>query len=222
MIGFLTFLVSPQSVDPIDSDVSLIERHLDGDDDAFATLVGRYEASLYGFLARFTGDATLAEDIFQETFLQVYRSAAMFDLKRSFRPWLFTVAANKARDVLRKKGRRPEIRLDTPLSSGEGREMTFADLIPSKIPSPDEISANQETRTDVQEMVQELPETLREVLSLSYFKELPHKEIAEILEIPLGTVKSRLHSAVREFSKKYTVYLNKQTRNERDEHDLTN
>jgi RNA polymerase sigma-70 factor (ECF subfamily) len=222
MIGFLTFLVSPQSVDPMDSDVSLVERHLDGDDDAFAALVERYEASLYGFLARFTGDATLAEDIFQETFLQVYRSAAMFDLTRSFRPWLFTVAANKARDVLRKKGRRPEMPLDAPLSSGDGRETTFADLIPSKIPSPDEISSNHETRAHVQGMVQEMPETLREVLSLSYFKELPHKEIAEILAIPVGTVKSRLHAAVRAFSEKYTVYLNKQSRDERDEHDLTN
>ena len=217
MFGFLLFLVSPAARRRDVTDGQLLQRYLDGESEAFGTLVRRYEKPLYGFLSRFCGDGALAEDVFQETFLQVYRSAGMFDADRPFRPWLFTVAANKARDAMRKRGRRSEAPLDAPVGNGQGRPTTFADLLASEMPSPDEISVNQETRRDVQALVQELPEHLREVLALSYFKELPHKEIAEILDVPVGTVKSRLHAAVRAFAEKWKIYAAKQHRDGPDD-----
>lgn len=192
------------------TDGELLRRYLDGQADAFAELVGRYQRSLYGFLVRFTGNRALAEDVFQETFLQVHHSAARFDTSRAFRPWLYTVAANKARDALRKKNRRQAAPLDATLTNDTGT--SYADLLPDDLPGPDEISANQETRQAVHDMIAELPEHLREVLVMCYFNELPYKEIAEALSIPVGTVKSRMHAAVRAFAEKWSAYLAEEKR----------
>ncbi|HDY65458.1 MAG TPA: sigma-70 family RNA polymerase sigma factor [Phycisphaerae bacterium] len=191
------------------SDVELLRRYITGQDEAFAILVRRYQKELYGFLRRFTGDAALAEDLFQETFLQVHLSAGMFDMTRSFRPWLYTIAVNKARDALRKRGRHLTLPLDAVIAGkGEGQR-TYADLIPSKIPTPEESFVNLETRQTVQAMVEQMPENLRDVLILSYFQELPYKEIAEILSVPIGTVKSRMHNAVKFFAEKWKVWAEK-------------
>lgn len=189
------------------SDAELIQRHMDGDSEAFGTLLRRYEGELYGFLRRFTGNAALAEDVFQDTFLQVHLSAGMFDPTRNFRPWLFTVASNKARDALRKRKRKSAAPLDASPASLE-TEGTYADLMPSDVPPPSEDLLNQEQRAAVQTIVDSLPEPLRLVLILSYFQSLPYKEIADILEIPLGTVKSRLHAAVQQFGEKWKASQN--------------
>ena len=184
------------------SDNDLLRRHLEGDSTAFADLVRRYQKDLYAFLARFTGDPALAEDVFQETFLQLHQSAAGFDLSRRLKPWLFTIAANKARDALRSRSRKQAAPLDATIGKGTD-ESTFAALMPGIVPAPDESMTNLETRQAVQSIVQGLPEHLRSVLVLSYFHEMPYKEIAEVLDIPLGTVKSRLHAAVAAFARKW-------------------
>jgi len=189
------------------SDSRLLQQFLEGDSGAFSTLVERYQHSLYTFLARFVGDAALAEDVFQETFLQVYQSAPMFDITRKFHPWLFTVAANKARDALRSRKRRSAAPLDATISGTQDTKNTYATLIPSEIPSPDEISMNLETQQSVKMIVDQLPENYRIVLILSYFEEITHKEIAEILDVPVGTVKSRLHGAVGLFAQKWKAWV---------------
>lgn len=186
------------------SDNELLQRHIDGDAGAFAALVERYRRELYNFLARFTGNAALAEDVFQEAFLQLHISAGAFDMSRRLKPWLFTIAANKARDALRSRARRQTAPLDAPIG-GEAGLTTYADLMPSNIPAPDESIANLETRAAVQNIVSDMPDDLRIVLQLSYFHEFPYKEIAEILNAPLGTVKSRLHTAVKVFATKWTA-----------------
>ncbi|MCK5113428.1 MAG: sigma-70 family RNA polymerase sigma factor [Phycisphaerae bacterium] len=193
------------------SDAQLLQRFLDGDSEAFSALVKRYQQNLYAFLSRFLGDAALAEDVFQETFLQVYQSAPMFDMTRTFRPWLFTVAANKARDALRSRKRRSAAPLDAVIGSMQDAKNTYASLIPSEIPSPDEISMNLETQQNVKIIIEQLPENYRLVLILSYFQEIPHKEIAEILDIPVGTVKSRLHGAVGLFAEKWKAFTAEDT-----------
>jgi len=180
----------------------LLQRHLDGDDLAFASLVSRYRAELFNFLAHFTRNAELAEDVFQEAFVQLHVSARMFDMSRRLKPWLFTIAANKARDALRSRARRQAAPLDATIGHGDDGA-SFAELIPANIPAPDESSMNLETRQAVQDIVNDMPEALRTVLLLCYFNEFPYKEIAEILEIPLGTVKSRLHAALKHFAMKW-------------------
>jgi len=182
-------------------DSELLRRYLDGDGDAFAALMERYRRELYNFLARFTGDAVLAEDVFQEAFLQLHVSAGTFDLRRRLKPWLFTIAANKARDAMRSRFRHQAAPLDAAVGHGEGDGGSYADGIPAKIPSPDDAMLNLETRQAVQKIVDTMPENLRVVLLLSYFHEFPYKEIADILNVPLGTIKSRLHAAVRHFAR---------------------
>lgn len=212
MLGFLWFFTTCKEQPGAVADAELLRRHIQGDPEAFAALIRRYQDPLFGFLARYCGDRALAEDVFQETFLQVHQSAGMFDTSRPFRPWLYTVAVNKARDAMRKKSRHTTSPLDANISRSDGSESTFAELMPSNIPSPDEISSNLETRSAVKRMVDEMPETLRKVLILSYFQELPQKEIAEILSVPVGTVKSRLHAAVQQFAEKWKAWNARQNR----------
>ena len=92
-----------------------------GDTAAYKGLIERYHDDLLRFLTRLVGDRAAAEDLFQETFLQIHLSADTFDASRRFRPWLFTIAANKGRDLLRKKKRRRTIELSAPLRGSDRR-----------------------------------------------------------------------------------------------------
>ena len=193
---------STKQTDQAPTDSELLQRHIDGDPDAFHDLMSRYRRPLFNFLARFTGDPTLAEDVFQEAFLQLHLSAGSFDMRRRLKPWLFTIAANKAKDALRSRSRKQAAPLDATVGGGEDRT-TYASFLEADIPAPDSDLLNQETRGAVQEIVSEMPENLRTVLLLNYFQGLSYKEIADVLDIPLGTVKSRLHAAVRELGNRW-------------------
>ena len=184
------------------SDVDLIRRHLAGESEAFAALVKRYRNELFNFLVRFTGNMEMAEDVFQEAFLQLHISAGFFDQSRPLKPWLFTIAANKARDAMRGQSRRQAVSLDATVYAGNERT-SYADLMPSDVPGPQEFILNLDTSLAVQNIISEMPENLRIVLLLCYFHEMPYKEIAEALNAPLGTIKSRIHAAVKLFAQKW-------------------
>jgi RNA polymerase sigma-70 factor (ECF subfamily) len=185
------------------TDEVLLSEHLAGDPNSFGRLVARYQRELFHFLVRFLGDRALAEDVFQESFLQVYQSAEQFDSSRRFRPWLFTIAANKARDALRSQARRASSPLQANISSGDSESGEFIDLLQADIPSPSEPMERDEVQKRVQQLVAGMPDNLREILLLSYFHQFPYKQISEMLDIPLGTVKSRLHAAVAHFAEKW-------------------
>ncbi|MCP4376150.1 MAG: RNA polymerase sigma factor [bacterium] len=180
------------------SDTMLLQRHLDGESEAFGALMRRHERELMAFLTRFMGSRVMAEDAFQEAFLQLHISAATFDNTKNLKPWLFTIAANKARDALRRKSRKTAVSLDASIG-GDDRD-SYSSLIPSSVPPPDKNIVNFEVRLAVEKIVGALPETFRVVLVLCYFHDFAYKEIAEMLDLPLGTVKSRLHAAVGRFA----------------------
>ncbi len=183
------------------SDEQLIALYIGGQAKAFGVLVERYRLELFHFLIRFTSNRAAAEDLFQETFLQVHLSVETFDPQRRFKPWLFTIAANKARDYLRRNIRRQTAALSSPLDGpggDDGRE--FIDLLEAGLPMPEEDIERQEMQELVRQAMAELPEHLREVLLLAYFHQFAYKAIADMLSIPLGTVKSRLHAAVAAFA----------------------
>src|SRR5690349_19532969 len=115
------------------SDEQLLAEYRAGDKSSFSKLVSRYERELYHFLVRFIGDRAAAEDVFQETFLQVHQSADQFDPQRRFRPWLFTIAANKARDLMRSQARRPTNPLQANVNSGDDEGGQFIDLMEANI-----------------------------------------------------------------------------------------
>jgi len=185
------------------TDEQLLAEYLAGRKDRFEVLVRRYTQELYRFLVRLTGSASAAEDIVQETFLQVHISAESFDTRRRFKPWLFTIAANKARDLLRSRTRRPEVPLDAQLEPGNEQARRFADLLADVAADPSEPLQIEEERRLVRQIVEAMPEHLKEVLVLSYYHRFAYKEMAAILDIPLGTVKSRLHAAVAHFARAY-------------------
>ncbi|HUT58961.1 MAG TPA: sigma-70 family RNA polymerase sigma factor [Phycisphaerae bacterium] len=195
-------MTDPPKSDRRLSDGELLGLHLGGDHQAFAALMERYRRELYAFLYHLTGDSTVAEDAFQEAFLQVHLSAAAFDQTRPFKPWLFTIAANKGRDAMRRRLRRSAAPLDATVA-GQDQRTTYADLMPAEIPAPDESLMNLETRRAVETIIARMPENLRAVLLLCYFNELPYKDVADILNVPLGTVKSRLHGAVKHFARQW-------------------
>lgn len=185
------------------SDEQLLERHRRGDADAFETLIRRHHADLLRFLIRLTGDRAAAEDVFQEAFLQVHISADTFDTARRFKPWLFTIAANKGRDHLRKKARRRTLDLSAPVpgnAGASGGATSFVDLMEVNCDQPDAAMDERERDAMVQRAVDRLPWTLREILLLAYFQRLTYAQVADELDIPLGTVKSRLHAAVAAFA----------------------
>lgn len=181
------------------SDEQLLADHLHGTAGAFDCLVARYTPELYVFLCRFVADNNAAEDLIQETFVQVHLAANTFDPTRSFRPWIYTIAANKARDHLRSRGRRPLFSLDS--TGGDDEGSALAQTIPAEqTPLSEQAEAN-ERQAAVRKLIDQMPEHLRLILMLGYFQQLPYAEIAEILQVPVGTVKSRLHAAVQHFAK---------------------
>ena len=181
----------------------LAQRFVNGDQEAFEKLLAMHKNALYGFLRRYLPTQDLVEDAFQDTFLQFYLSRENFDPTRTVRPWLFTIAANKARDILRKRKRSKAVSLN---SIAEGSEMTFDDTLNSIISSnntPQKIAINEEKKVLVRKIIEEMPDNFKEIIILAYFKQFSYKQMADILSIPMGTVKSRLHSAVGYFVKKW-------------------
>lgn len=185
------------------TDEQLFAAYREGEMAAFRTLIDRHHDDLLRFLVRLVGNRQAAEDVFQETFLQIHTSGDSFDVERRFRPWLFTIAANKGRDYLRRKGRRQVMELSAPVSGDGGEGTTFIDLLQVDVPAPSSGLEAGERERQVQEALGALSHPLREILLLSYFNRLTYAQIAEELAIPLGTVKSRLHAAVASFAKSW-------------------
>jgi RNA polymerase sigma-70 factor (ECF subfamily) len=183
------------------SDSELLARYDAGDELAFRELVTRYKNSLYAFLRQFLNRLDLVEDVFQETFLQLYTSRASFDQSRPLRPWLFTIAANKAKDALRKRQRTAAIPIGTIVDSDD---LSFGDMlnaITSDSTTPSDNLERTEMALRVEQVIANMPENLRQILTLAYFNKFSYKQMASILSIPIGTVKSRLHTAVGYFAK---------------------
>ncbi len=183
------------------TDAELLARYTAGEEAAFREIVDRYRNALYAFLGKFLNQHDLVEDVFQETFLQLFSSRENFDTSRPLRPWLFTIAANKAKDALRKWRRTFAVPIGT---MGDSEELSFDDMLntvasDSTLPS-DELQKS-ETASRVGQIISGMPDNLREILLLSYFQRFSYKQMAEILSIPIGTVKSRLHTAVARFAK---------------------
>ena len=164
----------------MESDEELMEAVARGDERALASLIDRYAARIHAHLCRMTGDRDDADDLLQETWVRVARGARRFDPTRRVRPWLYGVAANLARDLYRRRQVRARAALPEP--------GTAAPAAPVE-------------RIDLHERLARLPERLREVVLLRYYGDLDEAEMAAALGIPRGTVKSRLHGAIRELKR---------------------
>ena len=179
------------------TDEELLLRFRGGLAEAFGVLVRRYERELFGYLRRYLGDGSLAEDVFQNTFLQLYLKSGQYEAGRPVRPWLYTIATHQAIDALRRNGRHQAVSLDEHReSAGEGEAQSLMELLEDRELGPTDLAHGEERRRRVRASVEQLPDFLRQVLLLAYYQGLKYREIADVLGIPVGTVKSRLHAAL--------------------------
>jgi len=167
-----------------------------GDANLFSELVHRYERELYSYLRRYLGDAEMAEDAFQAAFLQVHLKCQQYEPGRAVRPWLYTIATNQAIDAQRRSRRHRMVSLDRT-GPKDGEDVgKLLDLLTSKEPTPTAQMNTAERAGWLHQTVEQLPAALKDVIHLVYFQELKYREAAEALNIPVGTVKSRMHAAV--------------------------
>ncbi|MCE9534562.1 MAG: sigma-70 family RNA polymerase sigma factor [Planctomycetes bacterium] len=193
--------------DPLNycSDEELLGRLRNGQKEVFGLLVRRFQRELYGYLRRYLGDAHLADDVFQTTFLQVYTKIGQYEPERPAKPWIYTIATHQAIDALRKAGRQSMVSLEQVKSdNADGDSRGLIEMLESRESGPLDNAQIAERRTLVRASVDELPEFLRQVVVLAYYQGLKYREIADILEIPVGTVKSRLHAGLMKLQEKWS------------------
>ena len=164
------------------SDAELVTAAREGDLDAFANLVDRYRAPALRLAYGIAGDD--AEDAVQDAFVKMFRALGGFRSDAAFRPWLFTIVANEARNRRRSMTRRTKLELRV-------REQPRPDG-----PAADEVAARHDQRQRLIDAVAVLPDRYREVVALRFFAALSEIETAEVLARPVGTVKSRLSRAL--------------------------
>jgi RNA polymerase sigma-70 factor (ECF subfamily) len=178
------------------SDEELLALFRQGAAEAFGALVRRYEGELYGYLRRYLGDSDLADDVFQNTFLQLYTKIGQYELGRPVRPWLYAIATNQAIDALRRENRHQSVRLTDGDESADGDVPQLLALLECRDPGPVELLQTEERKLMIRGTVEKLPDFLRQVVILAYYQGLKYMDIADIMGIPVGTVKSRLHTAL--------------------------
>ncbi|MEM6779199.1 MAG: RNA polymerase sigma factor [Planctomycetota bacterium] len=184
------------------SDEELItEYRRAGDRSLYETLMRRYEREIFAYLRRYIGNAEMAEDAFQGTFLQVHLKCHQFDATRRFRPWLYAIATNQAIDVQRRNKRHRIVSLDrTAGNQDDDRGGSWSEKLVGSSTDPLVEASREENGRWVHEAVESLGVPMQQVVELVYYQGMKYREAAEVLGIPVGTVKSRLHAAVHRLS----------------------
>jgi len=173
------------------TDEALFASATRGDQSSLVALIGRYEVKLFGLLVHLSGgDRNAADDFFQETFLRVMRSAATFDGQRSFRCWIMAIAVNLVRDEARKRKHHGEVGLQSPDQAGWIEQLNAGGA------SPAEQAERNDRQMQVRRALERLTLKERETVLLHFFTGMTLAEVAQSLDVPLGTVKSRLHGAL--------------------------
>ena len=171
------------------SDEDLIKRFQDGDEQAYVELVNRYRDRLMNFVYRFTSDSEQSEDIVQETLIKLYTHKHYYKKIAKFSTWIYTIAANYAKTELRKKKNRKI----TNLSQMSSDEKDYD--LPSVQPDTDQLIESEYLEKRIQSAINTLPLHFKTVIVLRDVQELSYDEISNIVEVPLGTVKSRINRA---------------------------
>jgi len=172
-------------------DLKLIRRCKRGEEPAFAELLARYRNAIYGLCYRMTRRSEDARDLAQEVFIKVFSLLDRYDESYAFSSWIFRIATNHCIDHLR-RNRLKFLSLDG-YTDAEGDEIEMQ--IPHKGPQPDRVLMNREAMERLEEVVDDLPPHYRAIILLRHDQELAYEEIAQILDLPLGTVKARIHRA---------------------------
>ena len=186
-----------------DTDQELVRRVQAGDQTAFNLLVLKYQHRVLKLVGRFVNDAAEAEDVAQEAFLKAYRALASFRGDSAFYTWLYRIAINTAKNALVSQRRRPvdfDLDLQDPEQYDRQARLKESD-------TPEGVLLTEEIRTVVEEAMAQLPEDLRTAIVLRELEGLSYEEIAEAMDCPVGTVRSRIFRAREAIDKKLKPLL---------------
>ncbi|WP_420266683.1 RNA polymerase sigma factor [Candidatus Magnetominusculus dajiuhuensis] len=178
------------------SDEEIIIDYLNGDKNSFNEIITRYLKMIYNFCYRLIGNEKTAEDITQEVFLKVWKNIKKFDIKKSFKTWIYSIAKNSCIDYLRK-------RKDIPMSAfdDEDGENIIENNLTDEELKPDEIFVQTQNKKLIEHIMAELSVVQKEVIILKYVNDMSLSEIANIMDIPIDTVKSHHRRALIKMKK---------------------
>lgn len=180
----------PASSAAASSDVRLIEGLRAGDDRAYEELLTRFQQPVYNIVYRLLPDTTDAADVVQEVFLKVFRSIGGFRGRSSLKTWVYRIAVNEAHNhrrwFSRKRGH------ETGLDDDQGEGVTYEQILPDHGPSPLELAVDRETHAAIEEALKNVKPAFREALVLREIEGLSYEEIAEVLQVNINTIKTRI------------------------------
>jgi RNA polymerase sigma-70 factor, ECF subfamily len=196
---------------PADSDLMLVERTIAGDQRAYELLVIKYQRRIERLIGRMVRDVDLVEDIAQETFIRAYRALPKFRGDAQFYTWLYRIAVNTAKKALMDMRRDPVVFEGALRGADEEDETSRPENEPSTDETPDMVLAAKEIAMVVNAAMDALPEDLRQALSLREIEGLSYEDIAQLMNCPIGTVRSRIFRAREAISAKVKPLLENQS-----------
>ncbi len=202
---------APTSTPGGDSDLLLVERTVAGDQKAFELLVVKYERRIQRLIARMVRDVDLVEDIAQETFIRAYRALPKFRGDAQFYTWLYRIAVNTAKKALMDFKRDPTVSESALRSSDDDDETYHAETEPTSHETPDTVLAAKQISAVVNAAMEALPEDLRQAVTLREIEGLSYEEISEVMNCPIGTVRSRIFRAREAISARVKPLLENQS-----------
>ncbi len=184
-------------------DQKLVERVQQGDKRAFDLLVQKYQHKVINLILRYVKNPTEAQDVAQEAFIKAYRALATFRGDSAFYTWLYRIAVNTAKNYLTTQGRRP------PSSDVDAQDAEFYEGGEAlhEVSTPERVALSDEIRNEVFQTIEELPDELRTAIRLREFEGLSYDEIAQVMECPVGTVRSRIFRAREAIDKRLLPLL---------------
>jgi RNA polymerase sigma-70 factor (ECF subfamily) len=202
----------PASPAPAETDLMLVERTVAGDQRAFGLLVLKYQRRIERLIGRMVRDTDLVEDIAQETFIRAYRALAQFRGEAQFYTWLYRIAVNTAKKALVDLKRDPLVSESALRGGGdEDDETSSVENELTTAETPETVLAAKEIAATVNSAMEALPDELRQAVTLREIEGLSYEEIAEVMNCPIGTVRSRIFRAREAISAKVKPMLENQS-----------
>ena len=203
-------MTPPQADKPVDSDALLVKRTVAGDQKAYELLVIKYQRRIQRLIGRMVRDVDLVEDIAQETFIRAYRALAQFRGDAQFYTWLYRIAVNTAKKALMDLKRNPTIS-ENSFKSGDEDETSPLENELTSVETPEALLASKEIAGMVNAAMEALPEELRQAITLREIEGLSYEEISEVMNCPIGTVRSRIFRAREAISARVKPLLETQS-----------
>lgn len=201
----------PPAASGTDSDAMLVQRAVAGDPSAFELLVIKYQRRIQRLIGRMVRDGDLVEDIAQETFIRAYRALHQFRGDAQFYTWLYRIAVNTAKKFLLDMKRDPTVSENALRSNDDEDETSWVKHEPIADETPETVLAAKEIAAAVNAALMALPNDLQQALTLREIEGMSYEEIGEVMNCPIGTVRSRIFRAREAISSKVKPMLEKQT-----------